>query len=268
MSGDLFDNRTDKPVRRKRHPIRAIVVTLIVLAALLIPGYFVAENLAETAARNYVQAGVQKELNVASQDDIHVNLGTGSIILQALQKNVKHLRVTIDSFATDDISGSAVFTASGVPLSTSDPVDSMAIALAVDPDSLQTLVRRQSGFSKATVTLVGGQVHIATTFSVLTAKVPLAVDLAPSAVDGNLVFTPTAIDLNKKKYTVKSLKASALGPLVGGLVKPRVQCVASSLPRALALKNVAVAGGKLVITVAGADASLDSLSTKGTCATS
>jgi hypothetical protein len=268
MSDDFFSGSTGKPQRRKRHPIRAIIVTLVVLAVLLIPGYFVAEGLAETAAKGYVQTGVQKELNVPALDDIHVNLGKGSIILQALQKKITHLDVLIDRFSTDSITGSAVFTASGVPLNTSDPVDTMDIAVTLDPASLQALVRATPGLAGATVTLVGGNVRIALTEKLLSVKIPVSIDLAPSVANGKLVFTPVAITVVKQKFTVKSLKASPFGSLLSGLVKPRTQCVASSLPKDLVLTKIQSSGERLVLTVAGTGVSLSGLSTKGSCTAS
>jgi LmeA-like phospholipid-binding len=264
MATDFFEGTP--PARRKRHPIRAIIVTLIVLAALLVPGYFVAESLAEAAAKNYVQAGVAKELSVASTDDVHVNLGKGSIILQAIQGRVKKLTVGIDRFSTDTVTGSARFTATGVPLSTSKAVDTMGIVIDVDPTSLTSMVAAASGSPKATVILVGQDIRIGTSVTVLGKKLPVSVDLIPTVAKGQLVFTPHAITLNKSHFTVKSLLASPIGSLVKGLVTPRVECVASSLPRDLALTNVAVTGDHLVLTLAGSDVTLDNLSTKGSCA--
>jgi hypothetical protein len=265
MSDDLF--ASGPPVKRKRHPIRNIIVTLVIIGGLLIPGYLVAESLARSFATGYVQVGIQKELDVPTLDDVHVNLGKGSIILQVIQHRIKHMTVKIDSFTTDSLTGSAVFTASGVPLNTSDPVTKMGIVLTIDPDSLKAMVARASGSPNATVALVGNDVRIGTTIRLLGLRVPVSVDLVPSASHGELVFTPTAITVNKKNYTTKELRASPIGGLVGGLLKARTECVATSLPRDLVLTDLAVTNDHLVISVAGSGVSLSGLSTKGTCTT-
>jgi hypothetical protein len=264
VSDDFFSGES-APVRRKRHPIRNIIVTLVILAALLIPGYFVAESLARSAATGYVQVGVQKELDVTNLSDVHVGLGKGSIILQVLQRKIKHMTVDIDKFSTDTITGSAVFTASGVPLNTTDPVTKMSIDVTIDPDSLTSMVARASGSPNATVALEGKNIRIGTSVKLLGITVPASVDLVPTASRGLLVFTPTAITVNKKTYTVAALKASPIGGLVGGLLKARSECVASSLPRDLALTNVAVSNDSLVVTVEGKGVALSGLSTKGSC---
>ena len=264
MSDDLFSGNST-PVKRKRHPIRNIIVTLVILAALLIPGYFVAESLARSAATSYVQVGVQKELDVTNLSDVHVGLGKGSIILQVLQRRIKNMTVDIDEFSTDTITGSAVFKASGVPLNTSDPVKKMSIAVTIDPDSLKSMVATASGAPNATVALEGKNIRIGTSIKLFGVKVPASVDLIPSASHGLLVFTPTAVTVNKKTYTVKALKASPIGGLVGGLLRARSECVASSLPRDLELTNVAVTDDSLVVTVEGSGVALSALATKGSC---
>jgi hypothetical protein len=267
VSDDLFSGGSTS-VKRKRHPIRNILVTLVIMAALLVPGYFVAESLARSAATSYVQAGVQKELNVADRNDVHVSLGKGSIILQVLQGHIKSMKVNIDKFTTDSLTGRASITATGVPLSTSSPVTKMSIVVTVDANSMKTMIDTAIGSPTATVELAGDQVRIGTKAKLFGISVPASIDLTPSVAHGRVVLTPVAFTVNKKTYTAKELKASPIGAFVGGLLKAPTLCVASSLPRDLKLTNVAVSSDNVVVTVEGTGVPLSSLATKGSCVAS
>jgi hypothetical protein len=252
--------------RRKRHPIRTLIVTLIVLAALFIPGYLVADSLARQYAGQFIQAGIAQKLGVSSTDSVHVSLGKGSILLEVIQRKLKHIHVTVDQFTADAITGSAVLDASTVPLDTSKPTSSVGISVTIGQDSLRRLIASKADSPGATVALVGTRVRVGTKVKLFGASVPIAVDLTPRASGKRIIFTPVSIVVNKKAYSLAALRASPIAGLVSKLIAPRAFCVASSLPNALTLRSVSVSGTNLVIALTGTNVPLDSLSTKGSCA--
>jgi hypothetical protein len=257
---------SEPPQRRKRHPLRNTIVTLVVLVVLAVAAYLVAEPLAEQFAGEAVKVAVAKELG-ANQDDVHVDLGSGSIILQLINRRVNHIDVDIDRFSSGALTGSAVFAASGVPLDSNKPVSKVAITASLDADALHSLLT--SGAAAAatptTVAFAGKDVRIGTTLTILGAAVATSVDLAPSVANGQLVLTPAAITIGTAHFTVAQLQASPLGGLVSGLAAPRTMCVASSLPNNLDLKSVSVRGKHLLVGVGGSNLTLSSLAHKGTC---
>jgi hypothetical protein len=257
---------SEPPQRRRRHPLRNTIVTLAILAVLAVAAYLVAEPLAEQFAGEFVKVGVAQELG-ANQDDVHVDLGTGSVILQLINRRVNHIDVKISRFTSGSLSGSAVFTASGVPLDMNKPVSKIGIVASLDSDALHTLVTSGAAATAAptTVAFAGKDVRIGTTLTILGAAVATSVDLAPSVANGQLVLTPAAITIGTAHFTVAQLQASPLGGLVSGLAAPRTMCVASSLPNNLDLKSVAVKGKHLLVGVGGTDLTLSSLAHKGTC---
>jgi hypothetical protein len=260
------DLQSSEPSRRKRHPLRNTLVTLVVIAVLAGAGYLVAEPLAEQFTSKLVAEGIAQELG-ASQDDVQVDLGEGSILWQLLHRRVNVIHADVTDFSSGLLTGTAKFDATGVPLDTNQPVSQVGITVSLDSAALQRLVAPgdASTASSTTVALVDDTVRIGTSVTVLGAPVPVSVDVEPSAAGGLLVLTPKAFTIGTAHYTSAQLLASPFGGLLGGLVAPRSACVASSLPNNLDLKSVTVRAHHLFIGVAGSNLTLSSLAHKGTC---
>jgi hypothetical protein len=257
-----FDFET--PVRVKRHPIRNTIIALVIIGALGTSGYLVADSLARSFATTFVQTGVAQQLGVPT-DQVHVNLGKGSVLTQVLQKHLKRLHVTIDAFASGTLAGSAVFDAVQVPLNTKDPAKSIDITVTVAASGLLGLVESASGQNQATVSFAGSDIRVSTNEKVLGKTVPVSIDFAPTASGVNLILTPKNIVVGTKSYTPASLKASKYGPYVSGLLRARQECLAGGLPSGMQLGSISVTGSHLMIEARGANLSLGSLSTKGSC---
>jgi hypothetical protein len=249
-------------VRRKRHPIRTTIIVLVIVAALAGSGYYVADMLAGTFAKQFVQAGVSQELGGTGA--VHADLGKGSVLLQVIKKRINTLRVTIDGFTSGTLTGSAVVDADGVPLNTSDPVDSLSITLSIPASGLVPLVGAKAG-DTATVALVGTDIQVTDTEKIAGKKTPVSIDYVPSTSGTTLVLTPEKVTIGSKAYTPAKLKASPYGAISKPLLATRQKCLADGLPSKLTLKSVTVVGQALVVTASGAGVPLGSLSTKGTC---
>jgi hypothetical protein len=254
----------EPPPRRKRHPIRSLIIVLVVLAVLVGIGYLVAEPLAKSIVEGAVDVGVAKELSIPSSE-VHSEVEGGSVLVQLLHHKLKDVHVTIDSFSQGNVSGTAVLTAHGVPLDTKKPVSTVSITVKLNADNVKSLLTNGSTDSPTTVAFVGKDVRAGSSISVLGASLPVSIDLLPSAAGGQLVLTPEAISVGTIHYTADQLAASPIGGITAGLRAPRTECVASALPADLTLKSVAVAGDTLNVTVSGTGVTLSSLGQKGTC---
>lgn len=109
--------------------------------------------------------------------------------------------------------------------------------------------------------------RIATTLTIFGTRVPVALDLAPSASKGDLVFTPDAVILNGSRLSIAQVKAGIAGSVIGQIVSAQRLCVANALPKALTLDSVAVTSGRLVIGLQGDGAKLSAaeFATRGSC---
>jgi hypothetical protein len=255
----------EQPARKKRHPLRNTIISLVIVAAIGIAGYLVAEPLARQTAEEFVKVGVARELGISDADTVHVDLGSGSVLVQVIEGRIKHLHVTVDHFSSGTLAGSAVFTATGVPLNTNKPLSTIGITVSVAAADLRGIVASTADASNATVAFAGKNLRIGTSVTLLGQTLPVSVDLAPKASDGQLLLTPTEITVNSTSYTADQLRASPIGGLVSGLLATRTECVASGLPRNMELTSVVVKNKRLLVSVAGTGVTLASVGNKGSC---
>jgi len=243
---------------RKRRRWLGWLVAVVVLIVLSVIGFFVAENYARSYAENLVRERIVEALALDPATEVAVDLGPGSLILQALGGKIDTVSVDVAALSFGAISGSAVITATGVPLDDTKPVETLGIVATVSEASVRELSGFLSGIELESIELGDGLITIGTEFSILGfIVVPVEVALEPSAVDGAISFNPVTISLNGADVSVEELRRNPqVAAIAGDLLASRDFCVASSLPQALTVVDVDVVGSNLVISIEGDGASL------------
>jgi hypothetical protein len=255
-----------QPPRRRRGPI----IALIVVASVLVLGviaFVVAEALAKDYARDYVREKVIAVLGLSDDAEVDVDLGAGSIIVQALAGRVDTVDVDVPEVAFGELSGAVRFHAEGVPLDETAPVEVLRIDFAIGADDLAALGQGDDAATAPNFEFAGGEVTLTSEFSLFGATIPLGVSLEPSATDGALVLTPTNVTIGSETFEAGSDDDSFLGSLVAGLLQPQTLCIASSVPQALVLADATIDDAELVLAFRGDGAAFGGpeLSTPGTC---
>lgn len=261
------DPASTRPRRRRRGWIVALVV-VAVLAVVGVVGFFVADAWAQGYAREVVRERVLAVLGLPADAAVEVDLGGGSIILQALAGRIDEVDVAVPEATVGSLSGAVAFHAEGVPLAETEPVDVLRIRFAVPEAELQAIAGNLSGLELDEIALEGEEIVVATQVSVLGFPIDLGLALAPSAADGQLVFTPTKVTVAGRTFSAASILADPLlGAIAGKLLDQRSVCLASSLPHALELSSARVADGRLELGFTGDGATLGGpeLQTPGTC---
>lgn len=255
---------------RKRR--RGWLVALIVLGILLMLGFIafiIGDNLANQYARDYVRTQVIEVLGLPDDAQVDVDLGGGSIILQALAGSIESVDVAVPDATFGDLTGAVELHAEGVPLAQTSPVDVLRVRFSVAEDDVAAIAGSLSGLSLNTIKLQEPEIVVSSEFSVFGIPFPLGMSLQPSAADGQLVFTPTSISVGDNTFAAEDLLANPLfASFAGALLQQQSVCVAAQLPQALVLTEVEVAGDLLVLDFTGDGAALGGpeLSTLGTCA--
>jgi hypothetical protein len=253
------------PRRTKRKRGRIVLISVLVLLVLLVVGYFIGERLARNYAEGYIRDQVVTGLELQSGDGVKVDLGDGSFLLQAATGAITNLGITVDEFTLGDVSGAATAVAHHVPLDSSAAVGELAINVAINEDQLTALSSNLSGSNLDDVALDGQNIRINASFTVLSLNIPISVALLPGAKDGEIVFTPVDITAAGQQLTADELRNGLFGDVAAPLLSSRAICIASELPAALTLDNVAVVGRDLVVTLDGDGAVLgDDLAARGT----
>lgn len=256
------------PVKKKRRRWIGVLIALVILIVLLVVGFFIADAYAKTYAENYVRERIVEVLKLDPSSDVEVDLGSGSVLLQAARGALDEVNVHVDTITFGDISGEASITATQVPLDSTKPVDKLDIEVTVTEANVQKLSGFLSGIDLKSIELQNGLIRIDTEFNLIFLTVPVSVDLNPTAKEGGINFDPVTIMLGENEISVADLRDNPqFSSLAGDLLQSRDFCVAGFLPQALTIDKVQVVGKTLVLGIDGDGTALSdpSLSTLGTC---
>ena len=264
---DIIVIEEPAPPRRRRRWIGWLIAAVI-LVALLVAGFFIADSLARQAATAYVRERIIEVLSLPADATVDVDLGTGSLLLQAAQGSVDEVTVWVPELTVGGITASAVLTAEGVPLSDTEPVRELGIVVTLTEEQVRALSGYLSGIELTSIDLERGVISVGTDLSGLFLTIPVTVDLVPSPSEGGISFEPDSITLNGTQISVDDLRATPLvSDLAGDLLASQEFCIADSLPQALEVRGVEVLGSELVVTIGATGVPLGGpgLSTMGTC---
>ena len=258
---------TAAPKKRRRWIGWLIAVTVVIVLAIV--GFIVGDTLARQYATDYVRQQVIQVLALPQDTEVDVDLGSGSLILQAMRGSIDEVTVGIDELTVGAITGSARLVATDVPLDGAQPLNTLGIVVTIPQGEVRKLAGNFSGLELKTIDLADGLITIGTEVTILSfLTIPLSIDLAPTASEGSISFDPQVIRAGDDEISVADLRANALfSSIAGDLLNAQDFCVADSLPQALTITKVAVVGTALVVTLSGDGAALGgpAMSTMGSC---
>ena len=261
----MADATIEQPKKRRR--MLGWGIALVVLVVLLVVGYFVAEG----AVRNYADGLVRDQLVTAFDLDadhpMQIDFGPGSMLLQAASGAIDRVDVGVDDVSLGDLSVDLDLSAAGIPLDETQTTDTIAATATVDEANVAKLRDYLSGIQLDSISLGDGVIDVSTTVKALFLSVPVSASIAPSAADGDIVFTPKSVTVSGAEVSIDDLLSGPLGSVASGFLGAQSFCVAQYLPAAMTLDDVAVTGGNLVLGLTGENVALggSGLSDKGTC---
>ncbi len=263
MAAQARIERNARPGRRRRRLTTWLVVLVVVIAL------FVAADFAARAyATGYIRQQVATALGLPSDDPVKVDLGPGSVILQAVGGHIGEVRVGVDRLTLGDLSGSAVLTAHDVPLSTTQPVGSLDLRVTVPAATITKAIAHVPALSSLhpTATVVGATIRSAGATSLFGIRIPVSAIVKPGVKDGVPTFDVQS--LTASGATISAATLDKYAPALGKLLRSGSSlCIADSLPKAFSLSAVALRHGSLVYTFSAHDVELNpsALSQKGSC---
>ncbi len=242
---------------------------LIALAiiAVLVAGFFAADAVVRQVATGYVHDRVVEALRLDPATPVDVDLGAGSVILQAASGSLDEITVHADEIAFGELTGEAQLVATDVPLDRTRPIGTLAITVTVTEENVRKLASFVSASELKSIDLRDGVVRIGAELDVIFSVVPVSVDLVPSAVEGRISFDPTTVVIGGEEISVHTMGESGAFAGIAGVLDSLDFCVASSLPQALSVADADVVGTDLVIVIEGDGTALadPALTTLGSC---
>jgi hypothetical protein len=265
----VVDSESKRAAAKPKRPrlIWGIIGGVVII--ILIVGVVLVETVGRSVATQLVRDKIVASLGLESNDGVAVDLGSGSLIVQALTGGVDVVTVDIDSFEVNGITSSARLVATEVPLNQSKPLETLAIDVTMPGNQIDKLAGSLSGLELDSIELNGSAIRVSTVFELLFIRIPVAVDLLPVAAGDAIAFEPQSVLLGDEEISVADLRENRLfSGLAGSLLDSREFCVASSLPTALSIDEVEVQGTDLVIRLSADGIPLDDATWKeyGTCA--
>ncbi len=258
-----------RPAKKKRRRWRGWVIALGILIVLGVVGYFVADGLARQYAVSYVKNEIRSVLHLAPTAPVDVNLGSESLIAQAIAGRVKRVDITVPEVNFGGIVGTATLTATDIPLDPSKPTGTIDVSVAVSQANVRQLASYLSGSDLKSIDVGNGVISIAADFPIFgLITVPVTVDLTPSASNGSIAFDPQSVTLGTSKISVADLRNNPqLAGLASQFLASREFCVAQYLPKALKLDAVHVVGSTVIVSVSGDRVALGGpeMQTMGVC---
>ncbi|MBH0055165.1 DUF2993 domain-containing protein [Salinibacterium sp. SWN139] len=254
-----------KPRRRRRW---IWWVVLAVVAIILITGVILVETVGRTFATNLVRDEIASSLNLETTAGVAVDLGSGSLIVQALTGGLDVVTIDVDSFEVNGLESSVSVVATGVPIMTSQPVGTLSMDVSIAGSEVSKLATTLSGTGLDSIELEGSAIRVSTVFKLLFFEIPVALDLVPVAAGDAVAFEPESVILGDQQISVADLRENPLvSGLAGSLLSSQEFCVASSLPTALTIDSVEVANDNLVIQLSADGIALDDAAWQqyGTC---
>lgn len=253
------------PPKKKR---RGWIVALVIVGVLVVLGvvaFLVADLVAKDYARDYVRARVVEVLQLPQDAPVEVDLGGGSIILQALAGRISTVDVAVPDVAFGELTGDVRLHAEGVPLDETAPVETLGVEFALGADDLAAL--SGGGDAAPVFAFEGDDVTLSSEFELFGASIPWGLSLTPSAADGALVLTPTSLTLGSQTFESGDDDDSFWGQIVRQLLQPQTLCLAASVPQALTLTDAAVDDEQVRLSFDGSGEALggEAFGTFGTC---
>lgn len=249
---------------RGRRALIAFLVVIVVLVALVFVGDFVARKI----VTNYVQQQVETALNLSSTAPISVDLGPGSVLLQAASGSLNNLDVSVSPLVIDGYSGSATMTAKGVPLSGTTPVEQLKVAVDVPETTITKAITSVPSLAafKPTVTITGQRVNVDGSVSIFGLSQKIGISMVPQVTAG-----VPSLSIKSATLDGVTISITQLDRYVPGLSKVLQSgtsiCIADQLPKTFVLTGLELRGSSLVSTFTGTGVEFNeaSLSHKGTC---
>lgn len=237
------------------------IIVLGIVGALVTFALIEGDKIVRDVATGVVRTGVATALELPEGTTMHVELGEGLLVFQAVTGKIDSVDVRIDDYVFGGATGTLDLTVTGVPLDPGKPVSGVSADVSFDEANMLLLGAYLSSAPINSVVLADATISIGADL----AGNAVIVALTPSTANNAVLFTPTAVTAGGVPSSVDEVLAGPLAPLAAPMLTSQALCLGQYLPSALKVTGVAVEGKKLVVTATGADVTLAALASKGNC---
>jgi hypothetical protein len=260
-------NELGRRPRRHRGLVFGILLVVVLLVAV---GVVVLDGVARSYAAGQIEHKIRTELGLGSDTALKVSVGGFSVLAQLAAGKLDDVQVSGENVTLGELTGSIAVHATGLPIDTKKAVEHITANIRLDAGDVRKVIGTFGTVPLDSLTIGDGALHLKSELKVFGAvRVPVGLDLTPSASDGDIVLSPTRVELAGKAISAAQVKQQF--PTIGdALFQKRSFCIANALPKQLVLQDARVSGDELVLSFAASQLRLDanSLAAKGSCPSS
>jgi uncharacterized protein YpmS len=249
---------------RSKHRGRNIAIGVVIAIVLLIAAFFIVDRVVRSYAEGQIKDQVATAFDLPSTDPVSVDLGDGSLILQAATGTISDATITVDPLTLDGVTGAVTMSATNIPLDKSKPIEKLTVDVSIPTSSVESKISEIPIVSSLNpkVAIDGQKVELTGSFSLFGAQIPVGMTLTPGVKNGEPTIAIDSASVRGVTVSIDAIETyiPALSQLTGASL-----CIADALPKQLVLTDLTLTGDTAVYTLTGDGASIDSLSQKGTC---
>ena len=254
-------SRDAAPATRRRWPW---LVAVLAVVALIIGAWFAGEYIARGIVMKTIRDQVVTQLSLPADQQIDIDV-PGPMIPQLIVGSFADLSISSEDVPLEGITADVSVTAQDVPLRGGDWSGAFA-RVTLDEDQLRSLLAQVDGFPADSVTLDSPDVAASFELRLFALSVPVGVSLTPRAEGGDIVLTPSSLQVGGAELSAEAL-TQQFGAIASTVLRDWDVCIADQLPSALTLTAIAVERDEVV-----ADFEIDSAilqesgaASRGTC---
>ncbi|GAA1985843.1 DUF2993 domain-containing protein [Microbacterium pumilum] len=254
----------EAPAPRRRHRVWPWIVGFVIVIGLAVVAWFAAEALAKNLVTKTIRDEVVTQLSLPADQDVDVEVA-GAVIPQLIAGSFGEITVASDDVVVDSFSGDVVVTATDVPIRGGE-LGGATATVTLDEDQVRQLMSTVDGFPADSLGFAAPDLTMQTELSLFGIAVPVGVSLTPSAVDGQLVLSPSSLQVAGATVTASGLQQQ-FGAVADAVLRDWPVCLAQYIPAGMTLTDVAVDGDVLVadFDIDGGIISDPALQATGTC---
>ncbi|MCW3493905.1 DUF2993 domain-containing protein [Microbacterium sp. SSM24] len=232
----------DPPRRRRR--AWPWIVALVIVVALAVAAFFIAEWVARGIVERTVKTEISKQLSLPADHEVDVDV-PGLLIPQLLGGSLDQVTVSSQDVPVGAFEGDVTVTATEVPIQQGVDMGGATATVTLDEEQLRSLMSTVDGFPADTLGLAAPNVTMSTELQFFGLEFPIGVALTPSVSDGDLVLTPASFELAGAEIDAGAL-SDRFGSIADIVVRDWSVCLAQYIPAGVTLTGVEVTGGTLV----------------------
>lgn len=231
------------PARRRR--VWPWIVALIVVVGLLVVVWFVVDSVARQFVTTAIRQQVVTRLELPADQDVEVAVD-GPMIPQLIRGTLEEVTISAADVAFASFAGDVTVVAEDVSLAEGGSVSAASATIVLNEEQLRTLLSTVEGFPAASLGIAAPDVTMSTELSLFGIAVPIAVALTPSVADGDIVLTPSSLELSGAEITADAL-TERFGGLADAVLRDWTVCIAQYIPAGVTVSDVAVTGDQVVV---------------------